>query len=446
MTEARRPAVRRAAVRRAAADLQVWAYPLILAQRLRFNFTQPADPLAPRPPVSAGAALGRFGHARRLADPALRVGVAPNVDTLYSVAWLDVRRGPHRVVLPTATDRYLSLQVGKADTTSPVVISRRSHPEGFPELVVERGAPGVVADPREVRVTTRDRWLMLVGRTGVEPEDPADLAAAHAVQDALSLRGPHHETTAVDGEADEVDVALAAVERDHEILDPGAFARALRRVLATGGESVAWERRDALLEAVRLDELARDHGDEELRSAVADGLRDGYDAVRAHVRALGGAVAGWALNEKVASFGEDHLSRAAVAHSQIYVNPPEEASYPVCEVDAEGRALDGRDADYRIAFAPGTPPVRGFWSLTMYRGVGNLVANELGRYAIGDRTRGLERSADGSLEIDISARRPDRGAANWLPAPRGPFRLMLRLYWPCDPSWQPPPVIRRMTR
>jgi hypothetical protein len=435
--------VRRTAVRRAAADLQLWAYPLILAQRLRFNFTQPGDPLGRRPAVSAGAALGCFGHARVLADPALRVGVAPNVDTLYSVAWLDVRQGPHRVVLPAVGDRYFSLQVGKSDTTSPVVISRRSHPDGFPEVVVEHGGPGVSDGPDEVRVRTRDRWLMLVGRTGVEPENVADLTAAHAVQDQLSLRGPRNEAAA---ETDGVDVELAAVDRDREILDAGAFARALRRVLETGGESVAWDGRDALLDVVRLDEIADARADEELRSAVAEGLRDGYDAIRQHVRALGGAVAGWAVNDQVASFGDDHLRRAAVAHSQIYVNPPEEASYPVCELDSEGRALDGADADYRITFAPGTPPVRGFWSLTMYHSVGNLVENELGRYAIGDRSLGLERARDGSLEIHVSARRPDRGAANWLPAPEGPFRLMLRLYWPSDPSWQPPPVIRRMTR
>ncbi|WP_369012406.1 DUF1254 domain-containing protein [Nocardioides imazamoxiresistens] len=77
-----------------------------MAQRLRLNFTQPRDPFTARPPTSAGAALGHVGHQRALSDPGLRVGVAPNVDTLYSVAWLDLDLGDHELRTPSYGGRY----------------------------------------------------------------------------------------------------------------------------------------------------------------------------------------------------------------------------------------------------------------------------------------------------------------------------------------------------
>jgi hypothetical protein len=177
--------------------------------------------------------------------------------------------------------------------------------------------------------------------------------------------------------------------------------------------------------------------------AVERGLAAGLSDIEARVRSMGEVVNGWALNPRGPDFGEDHLLRAAVARSQIFINPAVEAVYPVCEVDETSTALDGRSGEYTWTLAADDqPPVDAFWSLTMYHGAGFLVANDLGRYAIGDRTRGLERGADGSLTVRISTAEPAAGPANWLPAPEGPFRLMLRLYCPRVLDWAPPPVIR----
>ena len=113
-----------------------------------------------------------------------------------------------------------------------------------------------------------------------------------------------------------------------------------------------------------------------------------------------------------------------------------EAVYPMAYVDAEGRPLNGAQA-YRLHFAPGQlPPVNGFWSLTMYdRRNFMLVPNHIGRYAIGDRTRGLVHGTDGSLTIHLQTQPPRDAAAraNWLPAPAGPFYLCLRAYLPQPP-------------
>lgn len=417
-----------------AAALQTWAYPLVFAQRMRLNLTQPLDPHGQRPATSAGAPPGVLGHQRALADPGLAVGVAPNVDTLYSLAWLDLAEGTYELTLPDPGDRYFSLQVGCADTTSPLVVSGRTHGRALPSIRLERGPRAVSDEGGVLRLSTPERWVMVVGRTGVDPDDAADVAAAHALQDAISLTGGGPLAPR------DVDRLVAGLARQDEILDPATFATSLAAVLDDLGPGQVPD--DV---ARTLDELGA-AADGPALDAAAAGLRAGYDAVRARVQDLGRAVHGWSVNDRGADFGDDLLLRAAVAHAQIYVNPAAEALYPVCETDADGNALEGRAGPYLLEFPPGgLPPARAFWSLTMYHGEGLLVENPIRRYAIGDRTPGLTRGPDGALRIQLSVTEPDGplGRGNWLPAPEGRFRLMLRLYWPEDAArWSPPPVVR----
>ena len=115
--------------------------------------------------------------------------------------------------------------------------------------------------------------------------------------------------------------------------------------------------------------------------------------------------------------------------------------------DSRGRPLSGRHR-YRVRFARGNlPPVGAFWSLTMYNRDSYLYANPIDRYAIGDRTPGLRRAPDGSLTLYLQHRPPSGAArANWLPSPRGRFRVIMRLYEPrrsvLEGSWRPPPLSR----
>ena len=116
---------------------------------------------------------------------------------------------------------------------------------------------------------------------------------------------------------------------------------------------------------------------------------------------------------------------------------PAEAVYLACNTDSNGRPLSGANA-YRLTFpADGLPPARAFWSLAMYEvtaeGRAFFIDNPIGRYSIGDRTPGLQKGDDGSLTIYLQRERPDgERAANWLPAPYGPMRLVLRAYEPED--------------
>jgi hypothetical protein len=155
---------------------------------------------------------------------------------------------------------------------------------------------------------------------------------------------------------------------------------------------------------------------------------------------------GWMLASNVAQPGFDFPLRAAVARGG-YVNDPAEALYPATAIDSEGARLDG-SLRYRLRFASGQlPPVDAFWSITPYESSGfQLVDNPIARYAIGDRTPGLQLKADGSLEIMLAATAPSDPKANWLPIPPGPFHLVARLYQPhpaaLNGSWRMPVVER----
>jgi hypothetical protein len=156
----------------------------------------------------------------------------------------------------------------------------------------------------------------------------------------------------------------------------------------------------------------------------------------------------WSTQTNGAEFGTDYYTRTAVAKSNIFVNKPNEAQYFYQDLDDSGQRLNAAHR-YTMTFAQDqTPPVRGFWSLTLYNDRHFFEPNELRRYSIGTKTRALKRHLDGSVTIYVQADPPPAGLVdNWLPAPkRGDFSLCLRAYWPkveiTDGSWTPPAVTR----
>jgi hypothetical protein len=172
------------------------------------------------------------------------------------------------------------------------------------------------------------------------------------------------------------------------------------------------------------------------RRAIQAGIEQGQAEIRAAAGRYGTTIDGWTYGDRhLGNFGDDYLYRALVALTGLAALEPAEAIYVTCTVDSDGRPLDGAGR-YELTFpAGGQPPARAFWSLTMYEvtleGRAFLVDNPIGRYAIGDRTTGLIRSPDGSLTLHLQHERPDKGrGANWLPAPAGPMRLVLRAYEP----------------
>ncbi|MDZ4371514.1 MAG: DUF1254 domain-containing protein [Phenylobacterium sp.] len=368
-------------------------------------------------PDSVLTGLNRFGHGRRLAGPSARGVTAPNNDTLYSRAWLDLSRGPVTLDIPPTGDRYISVAGMNMFTDNDFILgTRTTGGAGGRYTIVGPGQSG--EGPNVVRLKTPEGWVLV--RTLVD--GPDDLPAVHKVQDSLRLSGPEAAAPGVfvERNAAPLDyfsaVARLLAANPPPATDGAMFARiAALGLMAQGG-----------FEPRRFDAAARakiDAGVAEARKVLM-GLRPG------------GAVQGWTYpRTTLGDFNQDYAFRAAVSLAGLAALPTAEAMY-MQPVGDQGRMLLG-EGPYRLHFeADKLPPVDAFWSLTLYdatpEGQFFLVENPIQRYAIGDRTPGLRKNADGSLTLWIARADPggDR-TANWLPAPpNGPFSLSFRAYLP----------------
>ena len=157
-------------------------------------------------------------------------------------------------------------------------------------------------------------------------------------------------------------------------------------------------------------------------------------------------VNGWIyFGSSVANWGTDYVLRALCNMLGPGWNIPADAVYPASEKAPDGKDYDGSNK-YVIHFEKGQmPPVRGFWSLTMYDADRFFVPNALNRYTLSQRDNFVV-NVDGSVNIYLQANSPGKDReANWLPTPEGKFSVMLRLYWPkdtppsiLDGTWKPP--------
>jgi hypothetical protein len=154
---------------------------------------------------------------------------------------------------------------------------------------------------------------------------------------------------------------------------------------------------------------------------------------------------GWTTLKNGAEWGADYYTRTAVAKSNIYVNVPPEAVYFYNDNDSGGTQMNGQNL-YAVTFAKGQlPPVKGFWSLTLYNDRHLFNANPLQRFSLGTKNKSLKYNPDGSLTLYAGAASPGADKeSNWLPAPNGTFSLFMRGYWAdkamLDGSWTPPTI------
>jgi hypothetical protein len=294
-------------------------------------------------------------------------------------------------------------------------------------------------------------YVLIAGRT--QTNGPADYDAVHRIQDSytitpLSQWGQRPQPVAFTPDPT-VDMQTEPVRQVNGMPAAAFFAYAsellkLHPPHVTDWSTLARLRRIGIEPGMSFD-AAR------LPAAVQQAIAGVPAAALAKIQAKGptfGRVAnGWQMvTETIGVYGNHYLKRAWSAWTGIAYNQPEDAIYPINVADADGQALDGAN-QYRFHFAKEQlPPVEGFWSVTVYDAEGYVVANRLNRYAIGDRDA-LTYNADGSLELYLQHDSPGaERESNWLPAPRGPLGVFMRLYAPkaaaLDGTWNPPPVKR----
>lgn len=428
-------------LRALAARAYVWGMPLMHAANIREKFVQGVG-------VRPGSPLNRFVHSRSLAGADTRIGVGLNNDTVYSLSWVDLAKGPLVLTAPDFGQRYYTFSMNFADTSANQSNGQRTHGGQLPPVFIH--GPGFRGKlPKGmVIVPSRTRFMNIAGRILVR--GPDDYPAVHALQDGIvltdwadwkrGLRRPAAPVLAqpltVAGEDPASNLTFLArlnriLQQWHVQPQDRAVIASFRALGIGPGQSFSPD----LLSA-------------EQRAQIDAGIEEGRRLVLVRSLQLGVRRNGWMINYGGPRFGSDFLLRAGVAKDQPNVAIPEEALYPLARVDSLGRPLTGRHR-YRIRFAPGQlPPVGAFWSITAYDDAGNMVHNPANRYSVGDRSLGLATDLGGGLTILLSAAPDEAGSPpNWLPVPAdAPFYLMLRLYQPrkavLERRWLPPAIER----
>jgi hypothetical protein len=431
-----------------AADAFVYGFPLVFDLKEVDRFTRSGIGGVPATPFN------RFGHASALAGPEATF-VSINNDTVYSIAQVDLSGGPVRLDVPDSAGRYYVLQFVDAWTNNFAYVGHRATGTLVGSfLLVPPGYEDTVDDDLTV-VRFPTAVASIVGRWAVQGED--DLAAVRALQAGLTLTPQGADPTE------------GLPEPAPGVADDISFFEQLRvcmQALPPAARDADYQQRFEPLGLLEHESPYVDP-DPPLAAALRDGIEQGTEQIeQALTHSPSPKQNGWNLTYHVFDYNLDffeigalddpkwklevepparYLMRAAAARAGLWGNHGYEAAYAMVYEDADGDQLAGGDR-YALRFEQ-TPPVGAFWSVTMYDVPDFfLVANPIERYSIGDRTPGLQTADDGSLTILIQKDEPatPEERANWLPAPAGPFRPILRMYEPDDAvfdgSYELPPI------
>lgn len=401
-----------------------------------------------------------------LTTPKTHRVVSPNVDTAYTVGWLSLSQGPLVVDVPDTGGRFYTFQF--MDAWSNSFAYAGSGATGTKAGSYLLAPPGWTGDvPPGVRVLhspTRTVWLL--GRTLVD--DAADLKRVRPLLEkyvatplaAWSMGGRGRSIVFDQQPPEQTKPAtpkgagfIATLNRQLTLDPPPASQGCVLSSLTPAGV----QRPKPSAVAVQVADVADVVGnpsssgsDPAVSAGTVAAVRLIAEAARSYRTITSAGRRGWSVmtDPWIGNFGRQYLGRAVIATDLLGANVPRIATYPTSHTDSRGRPLSGRHR-YTITFPKGQlPPVNAFWSLTMYQTDNFLYDNQIDRYAVSDRTRGLRYGRDGSLTVFLQHDPPAAAAAraNWLPAPAEAFHLILRLYLPkrgaLDGSYRIPPFVQ----
>jgi hypothetical protein len=433
----------------AAVDAWLYGYPLLsiaITGQQSTNVTAPQDFQAPP---------NQFASLREFPDASFTAVVAPNVDTLYSSAFLDLAAEPIVFQWPDMGDRYFLFPI--LDGWSDVVMSpgSRTTGEGAGTLVI--AGPDWVgttpagidlpADTIGLRVPTNLAWV--IGRIYCSGTTE-DYAAVHAIQDQLRLvplSAWGSDYTPPAGTVDAaVDMTTAPVEQVNTMAAADYFGQ-LADLIGANPPSPADAPILSSMAALGI-EPGKPFDFNALDPAVQQALeaapKAGLAKLPEGAATAGKMENGWLVLLHGGDYGTDYLLRAYVALLGLGANLPEDALYPDSHTDSAGQPLDGT-SNYVVHF-DSDPPVKGFWSLTAYTAERFLVPNALNRFALRGNDP-LVKNADGSFDLYLQAKSPGADKeANWLPVPAAAFSMTMRAYWPeeaiIDGTWKMPTITK----
>jgi hypothetical protein len=362
--------------------------------------------------------------------------VRPNFDTLYSSAWLDLRDGP--IVVSAGVDgddRYYALPMYDMWTDAFAVPGRRTSGTGPGNwVVVAPSWRGDIPDGLE-RIDAPTPIIWIIGRT--QTNGPSDYPNVHKMQDGFQLTrlADWFEPSGIPPAAfvadPTVDMTTPPLDQVNGMSGEAYFDHAMELLAlhpshVTDGPIRMQMRRLGLEPGAKFANL-----DPAVQQSLDDAPATGLQQLSEAFPRIAKVVNGWQMNtDTMGVYGNFYVKRAIVAMVGLGANNVDDAIYPVLMADADGQPVTG-DNNYVLHFnADELPPVDAFWSLTMYDADGFQAANPINRFAIGDRDP-LRYNADGSLDLYLQHESPGSAKeSNWLPAPRGPLGVTMRLYEP----------------
>jgi hypothetical protein len=432
-------------VREIARFAYLWAWPLVNVFNRYTSFQRIRRPLliggiAPVAPINTLAMLHDYIGWKQ------RYITCPSQDLVYGFGIVDFGREPVVVQVPDFGKRYWVYQATDLRT------------DGFADLGAMYGTkPGfyllVGPDwngkvPSGIAATFRGSTNIatIIPRVFQEDDKADNVALQPLIQQIMA-----YPLSEFDGKVKTRDwsdlISLPWIklgDDEWKWVDPATFFDILPEVLDAARPLPGEESLYALVRSV-LDAAAADRT---LRNALKDAAAEADETLvkpLLQFRNFGIPLPdNWTTVINSAEFGTDYYTRTAVAKSNTFINRPRETRYFYQELDKGGARLSGAER-YTITFKE-LPPVKGFWSITLYDKNHFFAPNELNRFSLGTKSRGLRFEADGSLIIYVQAERPeDDKVSNWLPAPSDEFSLYIRAYWPLEEiaegRWTPPPIV-----
>ena len=433
-----------------ATDAYIYGYSLITTEVTRVLFSN-VDKVE-----GLHAPTGQFVNVPRYPPADFRAVSAPNADTLYSIAWVDLST-PQVFSHPDMGKRFYLFEMTDLwmiDFETPGTRTAGGAAANY--LLTGPGWSGTVPEGMK-QVKSATRYMVILGRTYADGTD-ADYKIVNGLQAQLKLTplsawGKPFTPTAPPVDPNPGFSMTAKPQEVINAMDTSAYFNKMATLMCKdappAAEDAAILTKMAKIGLVPCKLFDITKLDPAVQAALKDTGKAGIARIEANQAHMGEIVNGWTITKGMGIYGTEYLKRATVAAFGWPANRQEDAVYPLTFVDSTGAKLNGANK-YTLTFAKGeTPPVRGFWSITMYE-VDNgwwFVPNPLKKFTVSPRNK-LKYNPDGSLTLYFQNESPGKDKqANWLPAPTGEFIPMLRMYWPketpptiLDGSWKPPPV------
>jgi hypothetical protein len=432
-------------IRRITKEAYIYGFPIIDNLRIQYSyFVDRNDPEYKAP-------YNVLFNIPRVFTPKDRIIQTPNSDTPYSWAGLDLRTEPIIFIIPKIyAERYWSLQLIDLYTHNfDYLGSRTTGNNGGIFMIAGPNWKGET--PAGVTKVVRCETEIALALIRTQLFDPKDLDNVKKVQSGyklLTLSSFLGNGQAQTASMTEFPKPLSPEQQRSslEIFDHLNFALNFCPTHKSETELMDEFRKIGIDRGQKFDttKLAP-----ETLSAMRMGIADawkGYDSI---IQLLNqgklSSSDGFGTREFL---DNNYLLRMVSAAAGIYGNSKEEAMYPVYYVDNQGQTLNGKSS-YQLKFAPGQlPPVNAFWSLTMYDSSNLLVENPINRYLLNSTMlKQLKKDKDGAITLYIQHQSPGKDLeSNWLPAPDGLFRMIMRLYWPkaeaLNGKWKQPGLTR----